>query len=279
MHNGKFLKYSGIPLKLSFGSSFPYNHAVEKLKLKLKKIESFPSLAKGGLSNVWGGSILPYTEHDFKKWPIKLKDLEDHYKYVIDKIGISKFNDDLENFFPIYSTHSPLIINNSNQAKILKEYYEKNKIYLNNSGIFFGYSRLAINQKKHECIYCGSCLYGCVHSLIYNSVNDFKDLIENNFFQYKSGLQVEKFIENNNKVITICSKKNGDKIEFESNRVYIGAGFLSTAKIIFNSYNIKPQRKITQGIDSQYFFFPALMLSSTKNVLNGKAACSFSMFS
>ena len=74
----------------------------------------------------------------------------------------------------------------------------------------------------------------------------------------------------NNKVIIICRDKNDQKKEFKANRVYIGAGFLSTAKIIFNSYNTKIHTKTTKAIDSQYFFLPALMRSSAKNILSEK---------
>ena len=35
LHNGNIINYNGIPLKLSFGSSFPYINAVEKLKFTL----------------------------------------------------------------------------------------------------------------------------------------------------------------------------------------------------------------------------------------------------
>ena len=110
----------------------------------MKKIENLPSFAKGGLSNVWGGSILPYREKEFKNWPINLKDLEDYYRYVVNKINISTFHNDLENYFPIYSSNF-IFLDNSNQAKLLKKTFEKNKNNLDNAGIFIGNSRLAVN--------------------------------------------------------------------------------------------------------------------------------------
>ena len=35
-----------------------------------------PSFAFGGFSNVWGATIMPYTESDIIDWPINIKDLE-----------------------------------------------------------------------------------------------------------------------------------------------------------------------------------------------------------
>ena len=73
--------------KLLFGSDFAYRNADEKLNLELKDIDYKQSLAKGGLSNVWGGAILPYTEDDLKNWPIKV---ENSYSFEIIYNG-SKF--------------------------------------------------------------------------------------------------------------------------------------------------------------------------------------------
>ena len=111
-------------MKLIFGSDFAYSKAIDKLNLILKDIEYFPSLAKGGLSNVWGGSILPYKNQEFYNWPIKLKDLENHYKYVLDEVGISCQNDDLKKIFPIYAK-SNFCLNNSSQTNILRKEVKK----------------------------------------------------------------------------------------------------------------------------------------------------------
>src|SRR5581483_1292244 len=52
----------GIPLKLIYGSDFPYRECDEHLPADYENVALRPSLAKGGLSNVWGAAMLPYTE-------------------------------------------------------------------------------------------------------------------------------------------------------------------------------------------------------------------------
>jgi len=50
---------TGVPLKLIFGSDFPYRETEEKIPWRNHGTSLKPSLALGGLSNVWG--CLLYT--------------------------------------------------------------------------------------------------------------------------------------------------------------------------------------------------------------------------
>ena len=52
----------GVPLKLVFGSDFPYCETAEKIPWHNHGTGLKPSLALGGLSNVWGAAMLPYRE-------------------------------------------------------------------------------------------------------------------------------------------------------------------------------------------------------------------------
>ena len=48
-----------------------------------------PSFARGGLSNGWGASVLPYHAKDFEGWPIGLADLAPHYQAIAPVIGMA----------------------------------------------------------------------------------------------------------------------------------------------------------------------------------------------
>ena len=61
-----------------------------------------PSLALGGLSNVWGAAMLPYRDEDISDWPIKNSDLTQHYRAVTEITGLAAQRDDLEEIFPLH---------------------------------------------------------------------------------------------------------------------------------------------------------------------------------
>ncbi len=88
--------------KLIFGSDFPYKGVESFIKTDFYNTEVLSSFAKGGFSNVWGKSILPYHQNDLKDWPITIKDLEPYYKKVLSFMGLSAVKDSLEDIFPLY---------------------------------------------------------------------------------------------------------------------------------------------------------------------------------
>jgi len=70
----------GIPVKLVFGSDFPYRETGEKIPWQGRGVSVCPSLALGGLSNVWGAAMLPFRDEDISDWPLKTPELAPHYR-------------------------------------------------------------------------------------------------------------------------------------------------------------------------------------------------------
>ena len=58
----------GLPQKLLFGSDFPYRDADTHVPASYEGIGLRPSLALGGLSNVWGAALMPYADSDLGEW-------------------------------------------------------------------------------------------------------------------------------------------------------------------------------------------------------------------
>lgn len=263
---------SGVSEKLSYGSNFPSQDVNKFIPFEIKSAETRLTLAKGGLSNVWGAAVLPYSQNDIDEWPITINDLEPHYKAVLSFMDISAELDDLSTLFPLYTEkYNPL--RSSNQAKELMEDLNKNKLELNKRGITFGKSRVAarsfsINDKP-GCVYCGLCLYGCPHELIYNSSFTLKQLQVKNNFKYIKNIVVKKVEEVNNKVkIYFISRLNGNEDYIEASRVYLACGPFSTTKILLESLEAFDTPLIMK--DSQWFLLPYIRYKKTTNVLNEK---------
>lgn len=263
---------SGSFFKGVYGSDFPYRETDTYLPYETKNVQPRVSLAKGGLSNIWGAAVLPYLDEDIKDWPISVKDLAPYYESVLSFMDMAAVNDDLANKFPLYSkTYQSLI--SSNQTVDLMKDLKVNKNILNKRGFLFGHSRLAVHSKstngRSSCVYCGLCHYGCPVGAIYNSSGTLEELKKNKNFHYIKDVIVQKIAESNGTVkIFAASRLKNESVFFTGTRVYLACGVISTTKILLKSLEAY-DRELTIK-DSQWFLIPLIRYKKSSGVVNEK---------
>jgi len=254
----------GVPLKYAYGSDFPYRETGRFIPMQTDRFGACPSLAKGGLSTVWGAAILPYRDDDLKDWPISSADLATHYKALSSIMPVAAYHDDLERFFPINAREPIDGLQVSGQTTRFLSRLEENKESLNAKGLWFGHSRLAVRSndigQDKGCIYCGLCMYGCPLKAIYSSAFSVEAL-PNDRFTYVGDVVVERVEEKGEGVKIIgCSRRTGEKIVYDGSRVYLAAGVLSTTGILLRSLGAYDKDLVL--MDSQYFLAPLLRYES-----------------
>ncbi len=258
----------GIPTKLVYGSDFVYRDVDQLLGLEKHNVIPFASLARGGLSNVWGSNCLPFAAHDIEDWPISTADLAPHYEAVLSLMPLAASPDGLADRFPIYTDRaSPL--KPSHQATAFLDDMQRHQAALNDQGIFFGRSRLAVQAQpdmhKPGCVYCGLCMYGCPYELIYNSASTLKQLLEHEYFTYIDNVIVDKLTEVGGGVhLAARSRDKGESLTFQGARVYLACGVLATTKILLESldaFNIP-----VKLLDSTFFLLPLLRYNKINQV-------------
>ncbi len=233
---GTFATAKGIPLKRVYGSDFPYRECDQHLRVNYEGVGVRPSLAKGGLSNVWGAAMMPCREGDIADWPIGLSQLAEHYAAAAVLTGLSARTDDLEQLFPLYLM--PLAtLDLSRQATMVSNRMEQRRAELARAGVHFGQARVAVQAARpphsNGCIYCGLCMYGCPYGYIYNSEATLQQLHDNPNFSYQPDIIVTAlressasvFVEGHNRVSLA-------PFEEEAERVYLAAGAIATTQIL-----------------------------------------------
>lgn len=248
----------GIPLKLAYGSDFPYRQA-EQFIVANENVGILPSLARGGLSNVWGAAMLPFNEADTEDWPIDMKELAPHYAAAIELTGLAGQVDDLDDIFPLFvEPHQEAPIGSI--IKGLLHDMEDNRDALRKQKIVFGRSRLAIKRRNQHglgCAACRMCMYGCPLELIYNSSMTLSTLRENQNFTYHPNVIVKTFEESADFVaVAGHDTSTGEDISFHAERLFIAAGTLSTTRLVLESIG-GPDQQVSFK-DSQYFLLPLL---------------------
>ncbi len=267
--------------KLSYGSAYSFDTDSAVVDIRWKNHAGFNhSVAKGGLSNVWGSSLLCYRQEDIADWPVSIDDLQPHYRAVMEFVPGTAITDDLEDILPAYSTqNNPLEPSRQGQA-LLKD-LAANKQRLRQSGIIAGRSRLAIratgDATHRECAYCALCLSGCPYGLIYSSAQTLEELVQCGRVQYLTDHLVEKFEQEGDAVI-VTGRDLAKNVAFSqrASRVFVAAGVLPTAKIVLNS--LQAFDTPVTLLDSQYFIYPMLRFGLTDGVETERMHTSAQLF-
>ena len=258
----------GVPVKLVFGSDFPYRETEEKIPWRNHGTGLKPSLALGGLSNVWGAAMLPHRDSDISGWPVKNEDLAPHYRAVTEFTGLAARRDDLEELFPLHCEH-PGSLQSSRQADLLFGNLNRHRDALRGRGWHFGRARVAVraagNSHGGGCVHCGLCMSGCPYGCIYNAAETVRKLRMEKNFSYQRDVIVTKLRETLEKVfIEGFHRQTRAPLTFEAGRVHLAAGVIPTAQIFLRS-QIAFDRPLTLR-DSQYFLFPILLARRTRDV-------------
>ncbi len=242
--------------KLVFGSDFSYKDNSADLTYASKAVLN-ESQAAGGFSTVWGATMLPFTDQELKRyWPSSiLQELLFAYDDIASEVElIGCKQNSLSNIYNLSSYDLKDYVVHKSVKRLLDINNLKSKDF------FVGKSLLAVNTNKSSkgfCRFCGNCLMGCPYDSILQTHRDIltKVLSTYNYGTYTPSMELISFNERSDGVVCKFKNLNGDFEEIFANRIFIGSGVVSTAKIVIRSLDVIKQVTIK---DSQTTFFCAL---------------------
>lgn len=157
--------------KLPFSSTYLYDEVERYLPADLQGATVARSLSSGGLSAVWGATVMPMAEESFRHWPIKRADLEPFYREASGLMDVPAVEDDLAQHYPNYGEAAPTAL--SEQGAQLIANLLNHRSELSAEGIAFGRSRSAVGSAyavgAQGCVYCGLCMHGCPYRAIFSA--------------------------------------------------------------------------------------------------------------
>jgi choline dehydrogenase-like flavoprotein len=249
-----------VPLKPAYGSLFPYALDDVDLPVARENAETLPSLARGGLSNAWGASILPVRQRDIDDWPVTLADLAPHYEAVLRFVPIAAEHDELGELLPLY-TDSPGELRRGPQTSMVLRHMRRHAAALRVAGFAFGASRLAVTagaDRPDRCRHSGMCLYGCPYRSIYSASHTLDALVRDGKVDYRGGVYVDRLTVTDRSV-TIHVHERGHpaaRSELTAARVLVACGAVSSTRLVLES--TARTGRAHRLLDSQYFVIPVL---------------------
>lgn len=239
--------------KLIFGSAYPYLTDREAGLIQ-KGTKCLASGGKGGLSAVWGASVLPFPEDELADWPFPARDLHDHYKKAAALLGIAGAMDGLAERFPYYAPpSSPL--NPSLQARAVLSRLDGNADALRANGISFGRARHAV--RAAACQYDGTCLSGCERGAIWNAGLTVEALRERPGFEYRGGVRVLSLEERPDGVRLHVAREGASRTVFDGEKAFLACGPLATARLVCGSFGAPAEG--LPLLSQPYFVLPLIL--------------------
>lgn len=207
---------------------FVYSSFKGMLNITEKGFEVIGSLAKGGLSNIWGATIQPYSNNELSKFPYTYKEINSVY-------------------IKIY--------------QILTGY--KDKAFINNdignNEFLMWDPLLAINTKKNSSsCYLKSCDNGCIYcnKNIFNSKDEIDNFINLNKIEYMSGLFIKSIMKVNGFYIIKCIELDSNEIiSIKASSIYCCLGSISTSKIILGMSEEDDETPLLSTPGGSFFIF------------------------
>jgi choline dehydrogenase-like flavoprotein len=246
--------------KLPFSSQHVYEQVDRFLPLGIRNATILRSLASGGLSTVWGATVIPMTGDSFRNWPITSEDMAPFYRRVARLMDVPRVHDDLEDLYPNFGDAPPPPL--SEQGTQLITQLLNHKSRLNEAGIRFGRGRSAIGSRyavnEHGCVACGLCMYGCPYQAIFNAEYVVDRLKSRHDFTHKAGWIAEGFDEQASGVIVrLRHLETDDRETLPCDRLFVACGATTSLRLVAGVMKWF-ERPFYLG-DTQQFSIPVLL--------------------
>jgi choline dehydrogenase-like flavoprotein len=254
--------FRGVPLKLAYGSDFPYRDVERMLPMRAADGAYLrSSLAVGGFSNVWGASMLPVLDADIADWPIRVADLAPHYREVLRFVPLAGRVDALERLLPLHAEELR-DIRPSRQAEAFLHDAARHAPVLAARGITVGQSRLAMTG---GCRYVGLCMEGCPWHAVYGTRATLGALVATGVVTHEPGWVVDRVAPREGGVTVLARQRDGAaRRTFDAEVVFIAAGAVASTRIALASLGRFDHEVVLR--DSQYFLVPLLRYVATPGV-------------
>lgn len=221
----------GLPEKRSYGSDYPFRDVgqLDGIETRDGVNRSVVSSAFGGFSNIWGSQVMPFTAATFDRWPVSFREMEPHYRAMLDHIPFAGEEDDLATDFPLISEGSPLPQLSDRSTAVL-DAYARHRQTFHRRGIRLGRARLAFSSS--DCIRCGMCMTGCPTQLIYSASHTMGRLRADGAVRYLDGLlAVDVREDDEGAQLTARSTADGMRHRFTADRIFLACGAMGTTRL------------------------------------------------
>ena len=235
-------------LKKSLGSEHPYRRHPSSLNLVQLGTAIPRSFAAGGLSLVWGATMLPYIQSDCHHWALRYSFLEDQYREIAKYVPLGGAILKPSSEYTDFSTVSEL--------KPTQRFLRMLDIGMD-SRLGVVPARVAIRTSNSDysgCILCGECLAGCRLGHIWESGKYISSLPKEKYVQVKSYVDCLT-LEVSGITLHVIDELGQESTLVGFDKIFLGTGVLETFRILAESKLVLPSTILADSAISYSLFF------------------------
>lgn len=221
-------------------------------KLETRDFVAVGSPASGGLSRIWGAFAARYDAADLAHFPGGAADIEESYRRVIARIGVSESLD-----LSAASTLTPPVARVAQGHRRLTETPGFSLTAATNAVLSVP------REERLGCTACGLCLHGCARGSIYQSADELPLLRARRNFAYRPGVMVQRLSGGVGAHI-VEGRVHEGPVQFRSPNVVLAAGTLMTSSLALRRLGLtgRPVRLLTNPVGGAAFLVPGLVGTS-----------------
>jgi choline dehydrogenase-like flavoprotein len=188
------------------------------------------AMARGGLSQVWGGFVSEFDQDDLRGWPFGADELAPSYRAVGERIGISgSTDDDMADFYGNAAPVQPAPPIGPTADAILQRYARRKPREDFALGLARNAMLTADRGGRLGCDLSLACLWGCTRGAIYDARQDLAALQRHANFAIRDGLTAMR----------LAPALHGWEVEtapggppLRAQRLLLAAGTLGTLRLV-----------------------------------------------
>jgi choline dehydrogenase-like flavoprotein len=220
------------------------------------------SLAYGGLSNIWGGNVLPCDGRDVDEWPITRDELTPYYKALSDLIPLTADRKDgLAARFGFPCGDLPEYPIGQQAGELLTDLLKCGEA-LEEQGLFFGRAKLAIDPRLAIDPVKDPYPFGP----IFHAGAGLGTLSANPGFRYIPDIFVEHISQQPPGSVVAAGTEVSTKspVSFSGDKLFIACGVLATGQLMARNFDLENQ--VMHVRTNQNAFFPFVRFRRSKGV-------------
>jgi choline dehydrogenase-like flavoprotein len=228
------------------------------------------SANRGGLTSVWGGGMLPFSDRELATWPLDAAVLTPYYRRVAEEVGVCGEHDAVEEYFGSTFVNRPPMTAGA-LAHALAEALGAEAVGGRGTRFIVGASRLALETRSGRDRTCGSlgeCMLGCPRSAVWSASMTVGRLIAKLRANVVGG-EVRSFDAERRIVVRQVDGTEGRHGPFDL--VLLAAGAIGTTAIVLRS---GARAAVAPLIDTALVSFPIVRLPGVRDPQPGHVALS-----